>query len=126
MARKLAEVPRFVPEGHHPEVHLARREDGRAVALLVGTDPRQANDADRTAWVLPFDLESGVLGQPQSLGTVDVAEGSALTPCGAPGGSPGWVVDTSLGLRPRILTRTEPVVLSSPTATGAPEGYGPR
>ncbi len=116
LARKVAEVPRFVPEGHHPEVRLARREDGRAIALLVASDPRQANDTDRSAWVLPFDLASGVLGEPESLGSVDLAEDSVLTPCGAPGSSPGWVVDTSLGLRPRVLTKTEPAVLSTPTA----------
>jgi hypothetical protein len=116
VVREVAEVPRFVAEGHHPEVRLARREDGRAIALLVAGDPRQANDTDRSAWVLPFDLASGALGEPQSLGSVDLADDSVLTPCAEPGGSPGWVVDTSLGLRPRVLTKTEPVVLSSPTA----------
>ena len=116
VARRLATVPRFVPEGHHTDVHLARREDGRAIALVVGTDPRQASDGDRGVWALPLDLASQQLGGPERLGPLDLAQPSLLVPCGPPGSAPGWVVDLELGLRPRLRGSSEPLVLSSTLA----------
>ena len=127
VARTLATVPRFVGDGRHPELHLARRDDGRALALLVGNDPRQAGDVDHAAWVLPLDVATGVLGEPESLGALDLSQEAALVPCGADARLPGWIVDVDLGSRPKILAKAEPVVLSSPVArlhvsSGAPAG----
>ena len=116
VARRLATVPRFVGEGRHPELHLARRDDGRAIALVVDSDPRQASDADHDTWVLPLDLATGALGEPEALGALDLSQEAALTPCPADSRLPGWILDVDLGSRPKILAKPEPVVVSSPVA----------
>ncbi len=116
VARRLATVPRYVGEGRRPELRLARRDDGRAIGLLVGNDPRQPGEADHAIWVLPLDLATGGLGEPESLGALDLTQDTALTPCAADTRLPGWVVDLELGSRPKLLAKPEPVVVSSAVA----------
>lgn len=93
VARELARVPRAgVEPGRATGTRLARRSDGRALGLVVDGQPT----AERTTavrWVLPIDLESGQLGEPEALGYADLA-GRALEACSDD--VVGWVLDASL------------------------------
>jgi hypothetical protein len=92
IARELARVPRSTAEGSQAgRAKLARRSDGRAIALVVDGQPT-VERASNVRWALPIDIESGALGEPDSLGYADLA-GRTLEGCAD---EVGWVLDTSL------------------------------
>lgn len=89
-ARLLARLPRANPlEGSRAPGKLARRSDGRAVGYVVDSSgPGSRGQAER--WVLPVDLETGVPGDPMSLGAPDYFD-RPLGICS--GDEPGFVID---------------------------------
>ena len=100
IARELARVPRALGEsvearssfGQSSKTKLARRSDGRAIGFVVDGQPT-ADRAVSVRWVLPIDLESGAIGEPESLGYADLA-GRTLGPC--TDDLTGWTLDTAL------------------------------
>jgi hypothetical protein len=87
-AREVARVPRGGVEGR-PALRLARRSDGRALGLVVDG---QADGGHGVAmrWVVPLDLETGALGDPEPLAPVDLSD-RRVTAC--TGDDAGWSVD---------------------------------
>ena len=97
-AREIARVPRAGFEGK-ASARLARRSDSRAVGLVIEGQP----GADRPVsqrWVLPIDLDAGSIGEPELLGSVDLAD-HAFTLCGdasaGASSAASWVLDAALG-----------------------------
>jgi hypothetical protein len=87
-AHEITRIPRAATDGH-PTVRLARRADGRALGLLVDGLP----DAERgmtMRWIMPIDLESAGVGDPEALAPADLSD-RAVTSC--TGDDAGWVVD---------------------------------
>jgi hypothetical protein len=100
IARELVRVPRSLPElqtylGYGARTaKLARRSDGRAIGLLADGQPTaERSGSTSTRWVLPIDLETGALGEPELLGYVDLA-GRTLEAC--TDDMVGWVLDSSM------------------------------
>jgi hypothetical protein len=91
VARELTRVPRTGADRTTGTL-LARRSDGRAIGLVVDGQPT-AERSTATRWLLPIDLESGQLGEPELLGYVDLA-GRTLEACSDD--AVGWTLDTSL------------------------------
>jgi hypothetical protein len=93
VARELVRITRAALETGRPTgTKLARRSDGRAIGLVVDGQPT----ADRntpTRWVLPIDLETAQLGEPEALGYSDLA-GRTLEAC--TDDMVGWSFDTSI------------------------------
>lgn len=89
-ARFLARIPRIGPlEGSRLTGRLARRSDGRAVGYVVdASGPGSRGRAER--WVVPIEIENGVVGEPASLGAPDYFD-RPLGTC--TGDEPGFVVD---------------------------------
>lgn len=105
VARELVRVPRTTAD-NAPRTpgssRLARRSDGRAIGLVVDGQPtgeRSSNIAVR--WVLPIDLETGQLGEPEPLGYTDLA-GRTLDAC--TDDVVGWTVDAALTGSVRLKT----------------------
>ena len=93
VARELVRVSRAALETGRPTgTKLARRSDGRAIGLVVDGQPT-AERTTATRWVLPVDLETGQLGEPEPLGYADLA-GRTLEAC--TDDLVGWVFDTAL------------------------------
>ena len=93
VARELVRVSRAALETGRPTgTKLARRSDGRAIGLVVDGQPT-AERTTATRWVLPIDLETGQLGEPEPLGYSDLA-GRTLEAC--TDDLVGWIFDTSL------------------------------
>ncbi len=93
VARELVRVSRAALETGRPTgTKLARRSDGRAIGLVVDGQPT-AERSTATRWVLPIDLETAQLGEPEPLGYADLA-GRALEACSDD--IVGWVFDASL------------------------------
>ena len=93
VARELVHVPRAAVESGRPAgARLARRSDGRAIGLVVDGQPT-AERTIATRWVLPIDLETGQLGEPEPLGYTDLA-GRTLEAC--TDDVVGWGFDTTL------------------------------
>ncbi|MBX3233825.1 MAG: hypothetical protein KIT84_08840 [Labilithrix sp.] len=101
VARELVRVPRassevmtFTTYGSSSRgARLARRSDGRAIGLVADGQPTPARTNVSTRWVLPIDLETGALGEPELLGYVDLA-GRALDAC--TDDVVGWVLDAPM------------------------------
>ena len=99
VARELVHVSRAAVESGRPAgTRLARRSDGRAIGLVVDGQPT-AERTTATRWVLPIDLETGQLGEPESLGYTDLA-GRTLEAC--TDDVVGWGFDTTLPGTARI------------------------
>ena len=96
IARELARIPRATndtsPSTSNVRTKLARRSDGRAIAL-VADGQSSAERPVNVRWALPIDLESGAIGEPEPLGYVDLA-GLTLDAC--TDDVVGWVLDTSI------------------------------
>jgi hypothetical protein len=92
VARELARVPRagLGEGGRAGGSRIARRSDGRAIGLVVDGQAT-AERPTSVRWVIPIDLESGQLGEPESLGYTDFA-GRTLDAC--TDDLVGWVLDT--------------------------------
>jgi hypothetical protein len=73
-ARELRRISRAGLEGRS-EGHgrLARRDDGRAIGVVVDGQPDVLVPPSR--WVLPVEIPSGVAGDPEPLATVGLASG---------------------------------------------------
>ncbi|CAN5712512.1 hypothetical protein BH09MYX1_BH09MYX1_02480 [soil metagenome] len=89
LARELARIPRGAQDGRPAQVRLARREGGRAVGVVVDGQP-QAVGAVSTQWVLPVDIDSGNMGEPEPLGAIDLG-GKNVGLC--TGHDSAWVLD---------------------------------
>jgi hypothetical protein len=87
-ARELARVPRAAIDSR-PALRLARRMDGHAAGLVVDGAP-DGEHPGVTRWIVPLDLESGAVGEPELLAPADLAD-RAVAPC--KGDDPGWQVD---------------------------------
>jgi hypothetical protein len=86
-AHEFARVPRAPFEGRAaPAPRLAHRTDGRAIGVVV-------DGQDGLRWVLPLDVETGGRGEPEPLGSADLADRSQLLPCTDE--ETGWVLDTT-------------------------------
>lgn len=95
VARELVRVSRAAVETGRPSgTRLAHRSDGRAIGLVVDGQPTAERSTSNTRWVLPIDLETAQLGEPEPLGYADLA-GRTLEAC--TDDVVGWVFDTSLG-----------------------------
>ena len=93
VARELVRIPRASLDTNRPTgTRLARRSDGRAIGLVVDGQAT-AERTTLTRWVLPIDLESGQLGEPEPLGYSDLG-GRTLEACSDD--IVGWVFDTGL------------------------------
>lgn len=92
-ARLLARIPRAAPiDGARAQGKLARRSDGRGVGYVV--DSAGAGSRGRSErWVLPVDLETGVVSEPVSLGSPDYRD-TGLAVCA--GDEQGYVLDAPL------------------------------
>ncbi len=96
-AREVARVPRAGYEGttRPLSLRLAKRADGRMLGALVDGPPMSEGAArpsrwQNQTWVLPIDVDSGTLHDPERLGYSD-ASGKQARVCGPQDG--GWVVD---------------------------------
>lgn len=93
IARELVRVPRVSGENGSPaRTKLARRSDGRAIAL-VADGQANAERAVGVRWALPVDLETGALGEPEPLGYTDLA-GFTLDAC--TDDAVGWVFEAPI------------------------------
>lgn len=95
IARELVRIPRVTsdsPSSSSSRTKLARRADGRAIALIADGQPTAARSVS-LRWALPVDVESGSPGEPEPLGYVDLA-GRTLDAC--TDDALGWVLDTSI------------------------------
>lgn len=105
VARELVRVPRAgVFDGRRPtsSSRLARRSDGRAIGLVVDGQPNGSRSGSiPIRWVLPIDLETGQLGDPEPLGYTDLA-GRTVEAC--TDDVLGWTVDAPLGVPVRLRT----------------------
>ncbi len=72
-------------------VRMARRAAGRAVGVIVDGQPSARCFVANQRWVIPIDLASGKVLEPEPLGPFDIA--NAATICDA--GAGGWVLDAS-------------------------------
>jgi len=103
VARELVRIPRagLGEGGRSAQSKLARRSDGRAIGLVVdGQQPADRQTAIR--WVLPIDVDSGQLGEPEPLGFNDLA-GRVLDACSDD--LVGWVLDAPLVLGSNIRVK---------------------
>ena len=101
VARELARIPRILPEGEAPrsgfsnaapKTRLARRTDGRTVGFVVDGQSTPDRSVSQR-WVVPVDLETGAVREPELLGYADLA-GRALEAC--TDDMAGWVLDTPI------------------------------
>lgn len=93
VAREIARVPRVgLDAGRTAAVRLARRSDGLRLGLVVDGQPTPER-SNPVRWVVPIDLETGALGEPESLGYDDLA-GMPLEGCADD--AVGWVLDVPL------------------------------
>ncbi len=99
IVRELVHVRRAGLEGRPTGTRLTRRADGQSIGLLADGQP--APDGRLSLrWVLPIDVESGQLGEPESLGANDFSDRRALSPCKP--FDEGWVIDLPWTASPRI------------------------
>lgn len=89
LARELARIPRAAQDGRPAQARLARREGGRTVGVVIDGQP-QTVGAAATQWVLPVDIDSGSIGEPEALGSVDLG-GKNVGIC--TGHDSAWVID---------------------------------
>ncbi len=117
LAHEVARVPRAGFEGNHPPPpKLARRADGRAIGVVVDGEP----PSDRTVplrWVVPVDVESGELGEPEPLGASDLGDRSDVPLC-VGGDENGWVLDTAWGASARLYLSSSGGAKSDSTQDG--------
>jgi hypothetical protein len=99
IARELARVPRAAMDARPIGARLARRSDGRAIGFVVDGQPAP-DRAGASRWVLPIDVESGALGEPEPLGAADLGDRDLLTLCSED--DTGWVLDTPLNVGTRV------------------------
>jgi hypothetical protein len=92
VAHEIARVPRAEggASNERPEsVLLSTRTDGRALGLVVRGQPMERRNASEM-WLVPIDVESGGVGEPQALAPDDF-EGLVLHACSDD--DVGWTLD---------------------------------
>jgi hypothetical protein len=89
IARELLRVPRAAQDGRPAQVRLARRDTGRAIGVVVDGQPTDGGSGAQQ-WVLPIDIDSGLAGEPEPLGPVDLG-GKAMDVC--QGHDSAWIMD---------------------------------
>ena len=89
IARELLRVPRAAQDNRPAQVRLARRDTGRAVGLVVDGQPSDMGSG-AMQWVLPIDIDSGLAGEPEPLGPVDLG-GKTVDVC--QGHDSAWIMD---------------------------------
>jgi len=109
-AREIARVPRAGFDSR-PATRLARRSDGRALGIVVDGQPAPDRPV-ALRWVLPIDVESAAIGEPELLGASDLAD-RTVGVCTA-GESAGWVLDTLLGTSARAYLAKTTINLQQP------------
>jgi hypothetical protein len=108
-ARELARIPRSPsPEGRVGLGRLALRADGGAIGYVVDGQP-PPDRAEATRWVAPIDLDSGVVGELEPLGSIDQGDRSVISTCTSD--DVGWTLDLS-------LDGAFPILVSLPGAGG--------
>jgi hypothetical protein len=103
IARELVRVPRAAEMAMNNGImkpRLARRSDGRAIGLVVDGQSTAERAGTALRWVLPIDLETAQLGEPEPIGYADLA-GRQLDACSDD--VVGWVLDAPLpSTNPRL------------------------
>jgi hypothetical protein len=99
IARELARVPRAGMDARPSGSRLARRADGRSVGLVVDGQP-SPDRAGAQRWVVPIDVDSGSVGEPEPLGASDLGDRPTLALCTEDDG--GWVLDAPYNLGVRL------------------------
>jgi hypothetical protein len=95
--REIARVPRGAFDAR-PLARLARRADGRAIGLVI--DGQASPDrAVATRWVLPIDLDSHAIAEPEMIGAADWSD-RAVPTCTGDGN--GWIADVPFSGGTRI------------------------
>ncbi len=91
-ARELARIPRVAADNAKPApVRLARRSDARAIGVVVEGQAAPERPSAALRWLLPVDMESGAMGEPEPLGAVDFEDRETISLCS--GDEAGWVID---------------------------------
>jgi hypothetical protein len=92
LARELARVPRLQPSpgSRVSPGRLALRNDGRTLGFVVVGQP-SPEWSGPTRWVMPVDLDTGALGDVESLGLMDLGDRRLLPACRPD--DAGWSVD---------------------------------
>ena len=99
LVRELVHVRRAGLQGRPTGTRLARRADAQSIGLIADGQPAPDGRLG-LRWVLPIDVESGQLGEPESLGAIELTDRRALSPCKP--FDEGWVVDLPWVSAPRI------------------------
>jgi hypothetical protein len=99
IARELARVPRAGMDTRPAGARLARRSDGRAIGFVVDGQPAVERPGPQR-WVLPIDVETGALGEPEPLGLADMTDRGAMAFCGED--DVGWILDSTFNLGVRL------------------------
>lgn len=97
--RELVHVRRPGLDGRPTGTRLARRADAQSIGLVADGQPAPDGRISQR-WVLPIDVESGQLGEPELLGANDFSDQRALAPCKP--FDEGWVLDVPWTASPRI------------------------
>ncbi len=94
-AHELARLPRvsvpqqWQPSNTPPGARIARSADGRSVGVVLDGQPNAKRFLTNQRWVIPIDLSSGLVLEPQPLGAADVTNTATVCEPGAG----GWVMD---------------------------------
>lgn len=99
IVRELVRIRRAGLEGRPTGTRLARRADGQSIGLVADGQPA-ADGRTSLRWVLPIDVDSGQLGEPEPLGANDFSDRRALAPCKP--FDEGWVLDVPWTSSPRV------------------------
>src|SRR5262249_29458434 len=112
-AHELARVPRYSALSRPSIPHLARHTERRFIALIVDGQPSPAYDMAQR-WAVPIDVETGALGELQSLGSADLAD--RATPGACFPDNAGWVFDGAFVGAVSVKGDEGEVLLESPVA----------
>lgn len=97
VAHELARLPRVsVPQQWQQSsaptgARIARSADGRSVGVVMDGQPNAKRFITNQRWVIPIDLSSGLVLEPQSLGAADITDVATVCEPGAG----GWVMDVA-------------------------------
>jgi hypothetical protein len=108
--RELARLPRAVAapsragfESHKAAVRLAHRSDGSSIGLIID-GPGAIDNPGLLRWVLPIDVDTGEVGEPENLGEADLNDRDKMTPCSERDG--GWIVDAPWAGEAHVCSRS--------------------
>jgi len=100
-AREIAVVKR--PQNRATLPTFVHEHGGRRIGILMDGDPTPWGSA--TLWVTPIDSESGVVGEPELLGAVDLSDVGELSVCDDP--ARGWMWNAGVSDRRTELVGAE-------------------